>query len=81
MLCEADEFNDDDIDSGDNEEIPQHSPNTTHSSGSGKKRRVKRSTETTTTKHDPYVCGRRNVRNMEKVIIIMLVEVLTYLMF
>lgn len=64
-LCEADEFNDDDIDSGDNEEKSQHSPNTTHPSGSGKKRRAKRSTETPT-KHDPYVCGRRNVRNMEK---------------
>lgn len=79
-LCEADEFNDDDIDSGDNEEKSQHSPNTTHPSGSGKKRRAKRSTETTPTKHDPYVCGRRNVRNMEKVILIVLVEVLTYLM-
>ena len=68
-LSEADEFNDDDVDSGDNEEIPQHSPNSAH--GSGKKRRAKRSTETTPTKHDPYVCGRRNVRNMEKVILTM----------
>lgn len=69
-LCEDDEFNDDDIDSGDDEEIPQHSPSSSsHSStGSGKKRRAKRSTETTPTKHDAYVCGRRNVRNMEKVI-------------
>ena len=65
-LCE-DEFNDDDIDSGDNEEIsPRH--NTQATSGSGKKKRSKRSTETTPTKHDAYVCGRRNVRNMEKVV-------------
>ena len=70
-MCEVDEFNDDDIDSGDNEEIPQHSPNNSHASSSGKKRRAKRSTETTPTKHDPYVCGRRNVRNMEKVVLAM----------
>ena len=67
-LCEVDEYNDDDIDSGDNEEIStQHSPNNTSHSGNSKKRRAKRSSDTTPTKHDPYVCGRRNVRNMEKV--------------
>ena len=75
-LCEVDEFDDDDIDSGDDEQIPQRSPNNTHASGSGKKRRAKRSTETTPTKHDPYVCGRRNVRNMEKVVSTMLAEVI-----
>ena len=69
-LCEDDEYNDDDIDSGDDEEIPQHSPTNSHSTtgSSSKKRRAKRSNETTPTKHDPYVCGRRNVRNMEKVV-------------
>ena len=66
-LCEDDDYNDDDIDSGDNEELPKQSPTNTHTNGSGKKRRNKRSAETTPTKHDPYVCGRRNVRNMEKV--------------
>lgn len=66
-LSEVDDIDDDDIDSGDNEEITQHSPNTS-GGGSSKKRRAKRSTETTPTKHDAYVCGRRNVRNMEKVI-------------
>lgn len=65
-LCEDDDYNDDDIDSGDNEELPKQSPTNTHTNGSGKKRRNKRSAETTPTKHDPYVCGRRNVRNMEK---------------
>jgi len=65
-LCEDDEFNYDDIDSGDDEETSQPSPNSSHS---GKKKRAKKSSETTPTKHDPYVCGRRHVRNMEKVIL------------
>lgn len=67
-LCDDEEFNDDgddNLDSGDNEEVTQRSPSNGHSGG--KKKRVKRSNETTPTKHDAYVCGRRNVRNMEKV--------------
>lgn len=69
-LCDVDEFDDDDDDSGDNEEAPQHhSPNNT--SHNGKKKRSKRSSETTPTKHDAYICGRRNVRNMEKVTLLL----------
>jgi len=61
-LSEDDPHDDDALDSGDNEDVSK--PINGHS---GKKKRGRRSNESTPTKHDLYICGRRHVRNMEKV--------------
>ncbi|XP_065898189.1 serine/threonine-protein kinase RIO3-like [Dysidea avara] len=60
-LSEDDPHDDEALDSGDNEDVSP--PASGHG---GKKKRGRRSNESTPTKHDLYICGRRHVRNMEK---------------